>query len=398
MGRENNKQLTIDDIKKIIADIEEEEKKESGFNAKIKTLTTVEYYKESFKNKNFTLVKKIKNLSLPLTSSAFYSYKDSSIVIFMDSYTKILDQNSDLFRIVFTCYHEIGHNLQDSLPIYSFNRFACDIDSFIACFNTTVYDKKHDSFYNEIDANNYAIKKTKEYLKRNFPDIYNDKVVQHKFEIHEEDYFTDYVLFDLVNSIEETSYLLKKHKLSIEEKDDISPIINIFFGEDNSFRAFNEILSNKNLKDIDTRVFCAFLSSKAFLNSLDLTNLNCNELEILYKSLKYMNTLYDRQYKIIELEKSNYKERIQSYFKIQKNIFQRISYLKNILCVINDFKKRQAKSYRAHKLHKKKLPEYLDRTSSLLNSKKNNGFVVIDILYIISLVVSLGVIGYLILF
>lgn len=398
MEQDKKKQLTINDVKNIIKDIEEDEVRNSGFNGKIRNLTAVEYYKESFKNKNLTLVKKISSLTVPLTAKGIYRYKDSTVIIFMKSDNKILDPNTDLFSFILTCYHEIRHNLQDSLPVYCFDKFACDIDGFIAQFNPVIYNKKHNSFYNEINANNYAIEKAREYLENKFPDIYNNKEVQGKFEERKDVYFTDYVLFDIVNSIEETSYLLKKHKFSKDEKDDISPILNIFFNEDNSFRSFKEIFSNEKFKDVDTRISCAFFSSKSFLDSIDLNNLDYNELDILYKSLEYTNKLYERQYKIIESEKKNYKERIEFFFMIQKNIFRRISYLRSTLRLIKVFEKRQAKSYRGHGLHKKKIPEYLDKTNYLLNSKKNNGFIIIDIFYIISFIVSIIVVGYLILF
>ena len=190
-----------------------------------------------FKNKNLTLVKKISSLTVPLTARGIYRYKDSTVIIFMKSDNKILDPNTDLFSFILTCYHEIRHNLQDSLPVYSFDKFACDIDGFIAQFNPVIYNKKHNSFYNEINANNYAIEKAREYLENKFPDIYNNKEVQGKFEERKDVYFTDYVLFDIVNSIEETSYLLKKHKFSKDEKDDISPILNIFFNNVKYFLA-----------------------------------------------------------------------------------------------------------------------------------------------------------------
>jgi len=84
---ELEQQLTIEDIKRIIADIEEEERKKSGFNGNLLPLTAVQYYKDSFKNRNFTLEKKIESLILPLRASGFYDYPSASTVIFLKSFT-----------------------------------------------------------------------------------------------------------------------------------------------------------------------------------------------------------------------------------------------------------------------------------------------------------------------
>lgn len=398
MEQENNQRLTIDDIKKIIADIEEEERKESGFNAKIKTLTTVEYYKESFKNKNFTLVKKIKNLSTPLTASGIYNFKDSSVVIFLNSYSKIIDPNKKILKFIKTCYHEIRHSLQDNLDPFCFTKFACDIDRLIAYYDSVLYDKRHDSFFFEIDANTYSIQKAKEYLEKKFPDIYNIEEIKKEIEKYDEYSYDNYILFDIGNSIEKAILLLKKHNISKEEKDDVSPLLNIFLNDDNSFKSIKEIACNKNFKNIDERIICAFFSNSYFLESLDFNNLNDYELEILNESLNYTINLYRRQQKILDIELQPYKERLDTYLKIEKNIVRKLNYLYHYKHLMNAFNNRQLKSSKAHKLHKKKLPQYLEQTRSLLSSKNNNGFVVIDVFYIVSLIISLGVIGYLILF
>ena len=398
MGQENNKQLTIDDIKKIIKDIEEEERKNFGFNGKIRNLTAVEYYKDSFKNKNLTLVKKISSLTVPLTASGICNFKNSSIVIFVDSYKKIIVPNKKTLNFIETCYHEIRHTIQPSLEDYSFDKFACDIDHLIASFNYNTYNNKHDSFYFEIDANLYGIYKAKEYLINKLPDVYENIIIQKHLEMYCNIYFNALILYDLSNSIEEASFLLKKHNFSKEEKDEISPILNIFFNEDNSFKSIKEIINNNNFKNIDPRISSSFFSSKVFLDSIDLNSLDYYELDILREVLESKNNMYMFQQEIVDTELKNNKERLQQSLNVKKNIINKIKTLHSYLYLIKEFKKIQAKSYRGHELHKKKIPEYLDKTNSLLSSKKNNGFVIIDIFYIISFIISIGVIGYIILF
>ena len=370
MNQEKNIQLNTKDIKKIITDIEEEERKESGFNGKIKSLTTIEYYKDSFKSKSFSLVKKITSLTTPLTASGIYNYKNASVVIFLDSYNKIIDPNVKITKFIKTCYHEIRHSIQEDFEPFSFNKFACDIDRLIAYYDSTLYAKRHDSFFFEIDANSYSIKKAKEYLEKKFPDIYNTEKIQKEIEDYDDYCLTNFILFDIGNSIEKTISLLKKHNISKEEKDDISPVLNIFLNDDNSFKSIKEIISNKCFKNIDERIICAFFSSKAFLESIDFNNLNYYELEILNESLKYTIDLYVRQQKIIDMEQDPYKERLENFLKTEKNIIYKLIYLYYYKSLINKLNKRQLKSSKKYELHKKKLPEYLNKTNFLLNTKK----------------------------
>lgn len=370
MEQEKNIQFSTEDIKKIIADITEEERINSGFKGEIKTLTTVEYYKESFKNKNFSLVKKIKSFTLPLTSRGFYNSKSSSIVVFLDSYNKIIDPNKKLLLLIKTCYHEIRHSTQNHLDSFSFDKFAYDIDRFIACNDSVYYDKNHDFFFFEIDANIYSIKKAKEYLEKNFPSIYKKESIKKEIEEYDDIYFTDWVFYDIGNSIERAISLLKNQKSSKKAKDFFSPILNIFLNTDNSFKSIIEIVNNENFKNIDNRIICALFSSKSFLESIDFNNLSYYELEILNKSLKYTIELFTKQQRILDMEQQPYKERLEFYLKIEKNIIRKLSHLHTCKILIKTLSERQLKPSKKYKLYKKKLPEYLDKTKSLLSNIK----------------------------
>lgn len=391
-------------IKDIIREIFEEEKNTNNLNTTINPITVIEFYKDyfnKFMKKENTIKSKLHMAKLPMVASGIHSWdnerKEGSIYIFLKSQNKIQEANKNLYKTLYVCYHEIRHAIQINYDKYSYNGFLYDMDYFLQEQSSTDYHTEHSEYSYEIGANLYGATKAKEYIQKHYPDLYEqEKEYIEKFEQKQKFY---YITYDASDTIERMLDAIKKqlknnNTKEIQNMDKISPVLELFLNSDMSFKSINEIIKNEKFKSLDKRIVYAFISSKSFLENINIEELSDEELNLLSESLQYTRTLYENQFKWLEQEKNiNLKELL----KVEKSLLQKCVligdyYTKKIKHKLN-FKR----SDKQKETHMESVPEYLEKTNTLIKKRKTSGYLVINYFYIIGAILSILTISYLLL-
>lgn len=338
-------ELTLRDLKTISHDIIDQELDNYGISANVMPITFVEY-SESRSLKKQTVLEKISKFIKGHSVGGFYNPSKNNIVIFIDRIKKIKKIDRQIFNLAFVCYHEVRHRIQKEFSQYSYEGFIDFIDK----LNIFDYGLSHDSFSYEIGANLYGVKKAKEYMIKNYPDLFESQ--KEYINLLEQIYYYQYLTYDAGLHVDSSLAVLKiMNKLSnkeTSEKDDelhkkikqFESILKIFINEDFSFKNIDEIIQNEELKKLDKRIVYAVLSSKTFLSSVDLNNLSYNSLLVLSEVLTYTCNLDLKQIKYEEeLQKlktdvlKNRSDRLNLIFKELSNI-RYSSYYKNDIIYI----------------------------------------------------------------
>lgn len=363
--------LTIDDMKKISHEIIDGELEQNGITHDVFPLTFVEYYGDYIFNKKFRLTKMAVYSAIPLIAGGFNNL-EGNIVIFLNRIDKIEKIENKIFKLAQVCYHEARHSIQQKFDDYSYEGFLRDIDTFLS--TKVSYILKHDKYYFEIDANLYGVIKAKEYLKNRYPNLYEK--YKDKIEIRENQYRFDYMTYDASDNVERTIQMLKTMNTvnfnGSEERKirNVSPVLEVFLNDDASFKKISEIVQNDKFRKLDKRIIYAFLSSKSFLEQINMDQLSLDELEIINESLHYTSTLYKKQSSKIEQVLRERDITYLEYLKSQKSLIKKfrmidIHYTRKLfeaLSANHSSKMKQA--------HMESIPTYLEESEQLISQIK----------------------------
>ena len=390
--------LSIEEMKRISHEIIEKELKQFGIELNVFPLTFVEYYNDYVFNKKNSLIKMASYSTVPLIAGGFNDLKGNT-VIFLNRINKIEKIEQKIFKLVQVCYHEARHSVQQKFDNYSYDGFLRDIDHFLKI--KIDYILEHDKYSFEIDANLYGVKRTKEYLKNRYPNLYE----KHKDEIEklEKRYQFDYMTYDASDTVERAIKMLRitdkvRNNKIIKRKSlhEISPVLDIFLNEDASFKNFSEIVQNDRFKRLDKRIVYAILSSKSFLEQIDVNQLLQRELEIINESLQYTSALYKKQIKLIEQSLNEKNITSLEYLKSQKSLIEKIHiidehYTRKLLDNLNFMRSSKKK-----RKHMESIPTYLEESQRII--RKSKGYLSITMFYIIGMVISVLTIIYVLIF
>ena len=389
--------LSMEDMKRISHEIIEEELGQAGIEVNVFPLTFVEYYNSYVFNKKTNLINKMLLSTIPLIAGGFNDLKGNT-VIFLNHINEIEKIENKIFRLAEVCYHEARHSIQQKFDSYSYDGFLRDIDHFLR--TNMDYTLEHDKYSFEIGANLYGVRKAKEYLKTRYPDLYK----KHKEEIEksEKRYQFDYMTYDVSDNIDRTIQMLKltdkvrNNKLIKGKKlKDISPVLEIFLNEDASFKHFSEIVQNDKFNGLDKRIVYAVLSSKSFLEQINMNQLSFEELQLVNESLQYTSALYKNQSKLIEQSLSEKNITYLEYLKSQKSLIKKIGiidahYTRKLLDALNFMRSDKKK-----KEHMESIPTYLEESHQLIRQRKSKGYISITMFYIVGMLISISTIIYL---
>ena len=327
---ELKKNPNIKEMKEVIYGIIEEEKKRYQIDINASPITIVEYYKTTILQKNLKLttpVSTLVNLVAPINSLGWYNYKEKNIVIILNHYQE-KENSTSLADLIRTGYHEARHRYQDQVTMKKnqYESFLMNIEHIIlqSHLGYYYYKNNHDSFMLEIDANIDSIDKTIEYLKK-YPEIY--KEFQEYLEEKQKKYQNDYLVYNPRKIFEILNKLIKNNPDKILNK---YSTLSMFYNSDGTFKSISTILNNSNLNSVDKRIINIVLSSEAFLNQLDLENLNENEREYMINILK--NT-YQEEIKRQQNEQSYSKnlKKLKLELLEKKGLLETVKYLNRTL-------------------------------------------------------------------
>lgn len=253
------------------------------------------------KNRITTIIEGIKNfyttlnfITIPFNVKGFYNDTDDAIIIFINNYDQLpfpsniyaqlfLGRKTKITNLLVATYHEIYHaidwNKSNGFDIGNYDQFACDIERFkdkymqdsskiISIIDNFKYmhnTKYHDSFMYEILANQYGIRKTKEFIMKN-PNAYDYNLdYLNKLEQRYNEQYNNYNLSKNLDVIIDNYNILLKKILNFDKR-----LFEIFLNDNGTFKDIKTSLLDERLKFIDKRILQAFYNTQAFINNVQI--------------------------------------------------------------------------------------------------------------------------------
>ncbi len=325
----------IERMKRIAYDIISKELEKNNLDANIYLVNTFEYYIKYIPNVNFESMSNfISALKMPMLTKGFtfwhlnYKVEKPDIVIFINYFKKY---KNPLLNLIKNCFHETKHYIQLTADDYDYIKFMRNLETILTEYDWNNYINYHDDFLFEIEANIYAINKTKELLKGKYPNIY--KLEKDTIDKMEKDYNIDYMLYDAIEQFDRLLHISNKIIII-----NTYPAFDIFLNENNAFKPIKNIISNPNFEHVDKRIVHTVLSSNAFLKSIDMKKLSNEELVTLNESLQYTYNVYINQFRFILNSFNNNDININYFNQIKKLLIEKIKNINEYIVLLNSAK------------------------------------------------------------
>ena len=394
--------LSLNEMKKISHQIIESEEKKYNISIKVFPLTFIEYYNDYIFKKKFSLTKKIALSLTPIIAGGFNDLKGNT-VIFLNYVNKIEKIEDKIFRLVQVCFHEARHSEQSNFDKYSYEGVFNLLDHYIKNNTANIdYNLEHDKYSFEIGANLYGVTMAKEYLKKNYPSLYEKQ--KEEIEKLEKRYQYDYLMYDASNTVDRFINIAKQaknitkvtNKVGIKAFQEMekSTVLDIFLNSDDfSFKKINDIINNEDFKKLDKKVVYAFLSSQSFLNTVNFDELSIEALSMIKESLDYTNQIYQNQEKINNAAKENNLVEKLQFLKSEKSIITNVKKINNYY--VRLFKKIMnfTRSEEKRQGHINNVESQLEELEQEISSRKSRGFINLYLFFItIGIILILSII------
>ena len=385
------KNLEIKEMKQLAKQIIQEELKDKNIICDVFPLTFLEYYCDFLPHQKYHLMKSVSFATVPFSSTlAFCQPKEKYIVIFLSKVNQLKKIEPKIFNLVFLCYHEVRHLEQDWVPIENFYGFLHEIEATIAkSYLAYDYYLNHDQYSYEIGANLYAVKKTEEYLKKNYPNIYleHQLELQEKKERYEYDYFSYNPMDTFDRYVEVSRRIYHEAMFSLNKNKSIpkrNRVDEIFFTPDYQYKSLAEIRTNQAFCQLEKEIIYTILTSSTFLSSLDFDTLDKDDTELLYQALEYAYWFYHNQQ--VSLEKKKVGGNVDSSEE-NKNItkFKQVENHLDLL-FLNNF------NYLRNEKRIQNNQDLITNSRKKIKRKEdvsNKGFFLFDWFYVVAIVLTL---------
>lgn len=285
--------------KKIAEKIIEAEKAKTNKNVQFYLLTSKENLKYIISNEllyflKISSVEKKNFLEANFISKPYgYFNEDKELIkIFPDSIREdFLDKEHYLEQLLITIYHEYNHKMYSdyimSIPTLNLEKLISIVESQLIS-NSKTYKLYTNYFYTEILANYYSIIRTKEYLEY-YPRIYKrlEKELNYE-ELSQEILLNNYDL----------EALIFHHQRLDNNKNYIIDLLKTLYGNN-----IHDFLNQSTWEKEEYEARYTIISSRLFLNNINIPSLNKNELKTVIEALEYS------QNKNNNVQKENYKLR-----------------------------------------------------------------------------------------
>lgn len=212
-----------------------------------------------------------------------YSDVDDKIFIYVDNYVRPIrlskrEKDKTFTRIIQGIFHEYRHRVQYRLRHKEdFNLIFCDISRFVLGYRDKIdYLSKHDSFFIEIDANNYGVNKTIEYF-NNHPEMiryYNER----DLDMHKYMYEYDQCVYDFDK--EWSYYNVLREMIPFEDlkrkirRDKDKVWHNVLYGDKKRLKTIEDIVNHEDFDKLDNRFINYIFTSRYFNKQLNYSSLN----------------------------------------------------------------------------------------------------------------------------
>ncbi len=284
------KKLSRKELKKISKQVIFQKSIEEGIDiTSVESLTFVEYYNSDLFKKRLKLHKifqKINCFIEPLNLGG--TNYNNHIIIYLDNFSKLmyLGNKHQLTDLLQTTYHELGHSHQkQKTEKYSFfERFTnLYLIPFIRNHNNPHYQKHHDDYLTEKDADLFGINCTETFLK-NYPALYQHE--KKYLDKKKQQYEYNYQNFDFHNFWEEFYKIYQQHPKLYQYENFVS--ITFFEENKSTYKKIKDIKESEGFDWIDKKLFFSIITSPSFLKQLDSKSLEIDELETMIEALEYI--------------------------------------------------------------------------------------------------------------
>lgn len=277
------------DLKDVAYDLYNEEKNKLSIDCEFYPLTSKEYYNSFFWDRDYSFCTKCFYFFLPIIFSRFDGFHDSSgrIVILIDKFKKSYLSKTEFINFLVACYHEFRHDQQDFFDSFGLDKFLHDMEKFMRIYSfkgRKNYWSNHNNFSYEIGANLYGVRKTREYLIKNYPDIYKDK--KNYIDKMENDYEINYYDYNVKDVFDNFIISLRKSKYN-DDLEIISPVLPVFLNDNYCFRKVSDIFNDDKFNDIDYAIKAFIFTSNTFVNEVNFNSLSNNELSFVRECFGY---------------------------------------------------------------------------------------------------------------
>ena len=273
-----------------------------------------------------------------------YSDGEDKIFIYVDNYVRPIrlskmEKEKSFSRIIQGIFHEYRHRVQYNLKHKEdFNLIFCDVSRLVMEYRDKIdYLANHDSFFIEIDANNYGVNKTIEYFYEH-PEMmkyYNERDLN----AHRLLYDYDECVYDFDK--EWSYYNVLREMLPFEElkrkirKDKGKVWHNVFYGDKKRLKSIDEIVNHVDFDKVDNRFVNYVFTSRYFNKTLDYSSLNrylvkflLNQFELRRKELLLkINYIHNNKIETKERKKSDLSRFVKDLHYYDSKIFELSSLL-----------------------------------------------------------------------
>ena len=282
--------LSRKELKKIAEQAISQKAAEENINiTSINPLTSVEYYKSDFFKKKLKLYKTFHKLNCVTTPIICNGINNNNhIIIFIDNFSKIayLGLKHQLVDFLQTSFHELGHSHQ----VQNFNNYTTFelfnnlyLNNFIRKHNDTHYQKYHDEYLTEKDADLFGVNCTESFLKK-YPNLYSRE--KEYLERKKLQYEYNYQNFDFHLFWEEFYKIYQQEPKLYQHENLVSTIF--FEKNSNTYKKIKDIMTSEDFDWIGEKLFFSILTSPSFLSQLDPITFDIEELQTVIDALEYM--------------------------------------------------------------------------------------------------------------
>ena len=293
------KKISTIELKRIAREIITSEEDKHAISINVRPITFMDII--SLKDSGYSMQKRRNDFGYYTDlSCGGYNDLNGTTVIFLDKLDRLSRrrQISNIFLLVSACYHEARHSEQQFFDKYSYARFLFDIERvYMQSDSSKDYNHNHNDYSFEIGANLYGVEMAREYLKKNYPKVYEED--KDKIDILEESFLADYKLYNPTYFIDMVIPRIRNIRplddnKKVKDIKDKSLILSIFLNDDGSIKRPSEV----EYQELDKRIVYAVYSSLSFLNKLTcIDDLTEEEIGIINEAIEYTSELCENQRK-----------------------------------------------------------------------------------------------------
>ena len=294
------------DTKKLILNLLSQEIKKYKVPVKILTLTPFENllyilqtaitsHPQNIKEL-LALVEETKDeIYISAKTDAYYDYGNNKLKIILKQ-KKNIDEKHSIWMLLKNTYHEYKHTILEKLVkkpyietkedlFYAIENLIAPTDDFYLTY--------HDDFYEEIQANNYGIKKAEHFLQSNPQYKKQNQQLKNIITLDKLLHETYYRNYDFQLILAKVNSIIKEniHEINKYLNDKELAIVKILYKKSGKFKTPSELIQTQNWNNMSKEAQYLIISSESYLTDIDYTKCSKEELYFILDALSYSLTL-----------------------------------------------------------------------------------------------------------